>query len=197
MMAHVRQSRDEALARLRSAQRFGGCTRAALLGGAVRAPLLAAMIDSETARRCFGIRGTDLQKRWARLVGLAGARPASLGFVQVDGTLGLLAKQLHTDQATLSRNLRTWERRDRPPALVETTRGKKPTVLVQIPSLTAWLLWVADAQAIVHRGHQGFICTDTIRQVAVTLISRGLRPPPEKALLPLDAQRMIRLAEKV
>tara|TARA_B100002049_G_C15979140_1_gene332223 strand:- start:271 stop:738 length:468 start_codon:yes stop_codon:yes gene_type:complete len=155
------------------------------------------MIDPETARRCFGIRGTDLQKRWARLVGLAGARPASLGFVQVDGTLGLLAKQLHTDQATLSRNLRTWERRDRPPALVEATRGKKPTVLVQIPSLTAWLLWVADAQAIVHRGHQGFICTDTIRQVAVTLISRGLRPPPEKALLPLDAQRMIRLAEKV
>ena len=196
-MAHVRQSRDEALARLRSAQRFGGCTRAALLGGALRAPLLAAMIDPETARRCFGIRGTDLQKRWARLVGLAGARPASLGFVQVDGTLGVLAKQLHTDQATLSRNFRTWERRDRPPALAEATRGKKPTVIVQIPSLTAWLLWVADAQAIVHRGHQGFICTDIIRQVAVTLISRGLRPPPEKALLPLDAQRMIRLAEKV
>ena len=196
-MAHVRQSRDEALARLRSAQRFGGCTRAALLGVALRAPLLAAMIDPETARRCFGIRGTDLQKRWARLVGLAGARPASLGFVQVDGTLGVLAKQLHTDQATLSRNFRTWERRDRPPALAEATRGKKPTVIVQIPSLTAWLLWVADAQAIVHRGHQGFICTDIIRQVAVTLISRGLRPPPEKALLPLDAQRMIRLAEKV
>jgi len=197
VMAHVRQSRDEALARLRSAQRFGGCTRAALLGGAVRDPLLAAMTDPEAARTCFGIRGADLQKRWARLVGLAGARPASLGFVQVDGTLGLLAKQLHTDQATLSRNLRTWERRDRPPVLAEATRGKKPTVLVQIPFLTAWLLWVADARAVVHRGHQGFIGTDTIRQVAVTLISRGLRPPPEKALLPLDAQRMIRLAEKV
>ena len=56
---------------------------------------------------------------------------------------------------------------------------------------------MADARAVVHRGHQGFIGTDTIRQVAVTLISRGLRPPPEKALLPLDAQRMIRLAEKV
>jgi hypothetical protein len=130
-------------------------------------------------------------------VGLAGARPASLGFVQVDGTLGLLAKQLHTDQATLSRNLRTWERRDRPPVLAEATRGKKSMVLVQIPFLTAWLLWVADARAVIHRGHQGFIGTDAIRQVAVTLISHGLRPPPEKALLPLDAQRMIRLAEKV
>jgi hypothetical protein len=128
---------------------------------------------------------------------LAGARPASLGFVQVDGTLGLLAKQLHTNQATLSRNLRAWERRDRPLVLAEATRGKKSTVLVQIPFLTAWLLWVADARAVVHRGHQGFIGTDIIRQVAVTLISRGLRPPPEKALLPLDAQRMIRLAEKV
>lgn len=196
-MADVRQHRDEALARLRAAQRFGGCTRGTLLGGAVRAPLVAAMVDPETARARFGIRGVDLQKRWARLVELAGVRPASLGFLQVDGTLGALARQLRTDQATLSRNLRTWERRDHPPVLAEATRGKKPTVIVQIPLLTAWLLWVADARAVVYRGHQGFIGTDAIRQVAVTLIGRGLQPPPEKALLPLDARRMIRLAEKV
>lgn len=196
-MGDVRQCRDEALVRLRAAQRFGGCTRATLLGGVVRAPLLVAMTDSETVRVRFGIRGVALQKRWSRLVDLAAARPASLGFVQIDGTLGVMAKQLHTDQATLSRNLRAWERRDRPPVLAEVIRGKKPKVLVQIPLLTAWLLWVADARAVVHRGHQGFIGADTIRQLAVTLISRGLRPPPEKALLPLDAQRMIRLAEKV
>ena len=196
-MADLRQRRDKALIRLRAAQRFGGCTRADLLGGAVRAPLLSAMVDSRTAREHFGIRGADLQKRWTYLVKLTGSRPASLGFVQIDGTLSVLAKQLHTDQVTLSRNLRTWERRDRPPALAEAVRGRKPMVFVQVPLLTAWLLWVADARAVIHRGHQGFIGTDTIRQVAVTLIGRGLRPPPEKALLPLDAERMIRLAEKV
>ncbi|MEE2769395.1 MAG: hypothetical protein VX833_09300 [Actinomycetota bacterium] len=195
-MAHVRQDRDEALARLRAAQRFGGCTRAALLGGAVRGPLLTAMADTETAKVRFGMRGADLQKRWLRLVELAGSRPAALGFVQVDGTLRTLAKQLRADQATLARNLRAWERRDQPPVVVESIRGKKPTVLVQLPLLTDWLLWTADARAVLQRGHQGFIGADVIRQVAVTLIGRGLGPPPEKALLPLDAQRMIRLAHK-
>ena len=195
-MAHVRQDRDESLARLRAAQRFGGCTRAALLGGTVRGPLLTAMADTETAKVRFGMRGADLQKRWVRLVELAGSRPASLGFVQVDGTLRTLAKQLRSDQATLARNLRAWERRDRPPVVVESIRGKKPTVLVQLPLLTDWLLWTADARAVLQRGHQGFIGTDVIREVAVTLIGRGLGPPPEKALLPLDAQRMIRLAHK-
>jgi len=195
-MARVRQARDEALARLRAAQRFGGCTRAALLGGAVRGPLLSAIADIETAKICFGMRGLDLLKRWVLLVELAGSRPTSLGFVQVEGALSTLAKQLRTDQETLARNFRAWDRRDQPPAVVESTRGKKPMVSVQLPLLTDWPLWTADARAVLQRGHQGFIGADVIRKVAVTLIGRGIGPPPEKALLPVDAQRLIRLACK-
>ena len=195
-MPNIRQSRDEALARLRAAQRLGGCTRSALLGGPVREPLLNALIDPNTAKEYFGVRGVDFQKRWGLLVKLAGSRPASLGFVQVDGTLASLAKQFGTDQATLSRNLKAWGRRVPPAVVYEADRRKKPTLLLQIPLLTSWMLWVADARSFLQRGLQGFIGADMVRQVSVTLIALGLEPPPEKGLLPVDARRLTRLAQK-
>ena len=65
---------------------------------------------------------------------------------------------------------------------------------MQVPLLTAWLLWTAEARAVVFRGVHGFIGVDRVRQVAVTLIAHGEPPPREKTLLPLDADRLIRLA---
>ena len=167
-MASIRQGHTEALRHLQVAQRFGGCSRGDLLGGSARVPILKIMTDPEVARLNFGMRGKDLQKRWTELVEMAGNRPASVGFIKAPGSLAAFASQLKTDQTTLLRNFKTWQKRAKPPVINEIKRGNKPEVLVQIPLLTAWLLWVADARAVVFRGMQGFIDNQTITQVAVS-----------------------------
>jgi len=194
---HVSSSRSEALRRLRGAVEFGGCSRGDLLGSAVRRPLIEVFADPATASRVFGLRGVSVQDRWGRLVRACADSPTALGFVQVDGSMKNLAGRLGVDDDQFPRNLRTWGAR-RPPIVAATeSKGKKDgkaSVIVQIPLLSAWLLWTADSRSVVHRGMQGFIGPERIRQVAVTLIAHGDPPPAERALLPLDADRLIRLA---
>ncbi len=194
------RERRDALRRLRAAAEFGACTRGDLLGAGVRRPLTAVLADQRTAARAFGLRGVEVQQRWARLVAAASDSPTALGFVVVDGSLRDLVARLGVDDDALLRNLRTWGAK-RPPIAVsgETApsggrRQGRPSAVVQVPLLTAWLLWTAEARSVLHRGIQGYIGAERIRQVAEALIARGMPPPPEKTLLPLDADRLVRLA---
>ena len=199
----VSRARSEALRRLRGSVEFGGCSRGDVLGSAVRRPLTEAFADPAVASRVFGLRGAAVQHRWSCLVRACADSPTALGFVQVDGSLRNLADRLGVDDDAFLRNLRTWGAK-RPPIVVAAeskgprgaggAKGRKASVIVQVPLLSAWLLWTADARSVVYRGMQGFIGPERIRQVAVTLIAHGDHPPAEKALLPLDADRLIRLA---
>ena len=96
----------------------------------------------------------------------------------------------------IQKNLKAWSRRKNPPVIYETHSGKKSRVIIQIPLLTEWLLWVADSRSVVHSGLKGFINFRTINDVAVSLISKGVMPRNDKFLTPLDAARDIRMAEK-
>ena len=195
-MAGLEKNRELAIEKFRSAQRFGSCSPSDLLGSSIRAPVLSVLSEKKIAIRSYGMRGPDLQTQWFKLVDLAGARPDSLGFIERKGNLKKFAKELKIKEEEIQKNLKAWSRRKNPPVIYETHSGKKSRITIQIPLLTEWLLWVADSRSVVHRGMKGYLNFRTINELTTSLISKGIPPPPEKNLLPVDATRMIRISEK-
>ena len=195
-MANLEANIEIVNERFRSAQHLGSCSRTDLLGKKVRRPLLLSMSSKENAKKSYGMKSNDTQKHWSCIVASAASRPDSLGFVKHEGSLEAFAKKIKTDEISISRNLKAWSRRKNPLVVFSTTTGKKSKLIIQVPLLTKWLLWVADSRALIYRGMTGFIDLDAIENLAVCLIARGISPPPEKALLPLDSERLIRIAEK-
>ena len=190
-MAGLEKNRELAIEKFKSAQRFGSCSPSQLLGSSVRAPLLGILCEKKVAIRSYGMRGSDLQNQWFKLVELAGNRPDSLGFIERKGNLKNFSKELKIKEELIQKNLKAWSRRKNPPVIYETHSGKKSRVVIQIPLLTEWLLWVADSRSVVHSGLKGFINFRTINDVAVSLISKGVMPRNDKFLTPLDAARDI------
>ena len=195
-MAGLEKNRELAIEKFKSAQRFGSCSPSDLLGSSIRAPVLSVLTEKKVAIRSYGMRGSDLQSQWFKLVGLAGVRPDSLGFIERKGNLKKFSKELKIKEELLQKNLKAWNRRKNPPVIYETHFGKRSRIIIQIPLLTDWLLWVADSRSIVHRGMRGYLNFRTINELTTSLISKGISPPPEKNLLPVDAARMIRISEK-
>jgi len=195
-MAGLEKNRELAIDKFKSAQRFGSCSPSDLLGSSIRAPVLGVLSEKKIAIRSYGMRGPDLQSQWFKLVDLAGARPDSLGFIERKGNLKKFAKELKVKEETIHKNLKAWSRRKNPPVIYETHYGKKSRIIIQIPLLTEWLLWVADSRSVVHRGMKGYLNFRTINELTTSLISKGIPPPPEKNLLPVDAARMKRISEK-
>ena len=195
-MAGLEKNRELAIERFKSAQRFGSCSPSDLLGSSIRAPVLSVLSEKKVAIRSYGMRGSDLQSQWFKLVDLAGARPDSLGFIERKGNLKKFAKELKVKEEEIQKNLKAWSRRKNSPVIYETHSGKKARITIQIPLLTEWLLWVADSRSVVHRGMKGYLNFRTINELTTSLISKGIPPPPEKNLLPVDATRMIRISEK-
>ena len=195
-MAGLEKNRELAIERFKSAQRFGSCSPSDLLGSSIRAPVLSVLSEKKVAIRSYGMRGSDFQSQWFKLVDLAGARPDSLGFIERKGNLKKFSKELKVKEDEIQKNLKAWSRRKNPPVIYETHSGKKARITIQIPLLTEWLLWVADSRSVVHRGMKGYLNFRTINELTTSLISKGISPPPEKNLLPVDAARMIRISEK-
>ena len=195
-MAGLEKNRELAIEKFKSAQRFGSCSPSDLLGSSIRAPVLGVLSEKKIAIRSYGMRGPDLQSQWFKLVDLAGARPDSLGFIERKGNLKKFAKELKVKEETIHKNLKAWSRRKNPPVIYETHYGKKSRIIIQIPLLTEWLLWVADSRSVVHRGMKGYLNFRTINELTTSLISKGIPPPPENNILPVDAARMKRISEK-
>lgn len=187
--------RSDAWSRLRLAcDSGGGCRRSDLIGSHVRRPIIRALTGTEIARDMFGMRRQSMRNRWRLLVELAADRPSALGFLQVDGGLRGLAIDMAQDYTTLSRNLNVWTHRQPPLAMVgygTRTKARAPLALVGIPLLTQWLLWTAEARALVFSNRPGAIDFDTIREVGRCLIPLG-SPPPSSGLSRAEARRILK-----
>ena len=177
-MAGIEKNRELAIEKFKSAQRFGSCSPSDLLGSSIRAPVLSVLSEKKVAIRSYGMRGPDLQSQWFKLVDLAGARPDSLGFIERKGNLKKFAKELKIKEEVIHKNLKAWSRRKNPPVIYETHSGKKSRIIIQIPLLTEWLLWVADSRSVVHRGMKGYLNFRNINELTTSLISKGMPPPP-------------------
>ena len=190
----VWEQRRKARNRLTYATRVGDCTRGDLIGAGPRKHITRAFTQREVARDVFGMRQVTMRDRWRLIVAVAADKPLAIGFIQVDGGLRGLGVDLGVDYTTLCRNLNGWE--DRRPPLVVTGHGKRigaraPVAIIQIPLLTEWLLWTAEARAHSLGGHRGVIGFETIAEIGRTLIPLGLPPPLSPMVYRDEARRLL------
>ena len=151
--------------------------------------------DLFAARAGVG-RTVSQRSRWTALVNAAVRQPGTLGFVEVGDGTNWLAETLGCgDQSTWSRTLTKWSRTE--PALVvcgsaTRRRGRPKLQIVQIPLLTEWLVWTAQANAVAlnPRGRD-LMWTTTVRALATAAIPQ-LWPPPSPELARSKADLMIR-----
>jgi len=134
------------------------------------------------------------RERWCALLELGISKPATLGFIDVRSGLRGLAEDLETSASTLSRNLRQWE--SSPTTLVrlghqKRDRGRPELVVIQIPLLTEWLLWVAEAKAEFVVRPWGTLGFQQIRQVVAAQASLGLPPPSSARVGKEEARRLL------
>ena len=152
---------------------------------------LADAITSERFRSNSAVgRTSSQQERWKALVQASTKSSKSLGFVKTtDGTHGLALQLGVGDQSTWSRSLKKWSTGDYPLVVFgmgikinpETGKGKRghPHLqIVQIPLLTEWLLWVAEANAIrLNPMGRDYLWESHIRELSVLGIRELFTPP--------------------
>ena len=188
------QHRKDAVQRLEIATMIGECEKYDLLGAKYRNAVTRALTTSEVSSRVFNMRQSTMQERWKFLVELCADKPLALGFMQVYNGLRGLALDLEEDHSTLSRNLRSWESR-KPPLILtgHNDKAKKnPLVLIHVPFLTQWLLWVAESRASFKSGKPGIIGDETILEIVRSQVPLGLPPPVTNELSLSEAMRLIR-----
>ena len=161
--------RREAKWRLSRATEIGDCNRFDLLGAKARRPIVKSLATISVARDLLGMRQASMQNRWRLLVELAADKPLALGFVQVFGALRGLGVALAADYTPLCRNLNSWEAHQ-PPLVVtghgERTNARAPMVMIQVPFLTKWLLWTAEARALSIAEPRGSLDFKAISRIA-------------------------------
>jgi len=166
--------------RLQQALNLSGHLNAGeLLGANTRAHVTRPMTAPETATSLFGLRQTSTHRLWRALVKRCADSPRALGFLRVDGGLRGLGAELGVDHTTLSRSLKAWETRH--PPLVATgyeqrSRARESLALIQIPLLTEWLLWTADARARWLSHLPGVAGDRQIVDIQRAYIPRGMPP---------------------
>jgi len=190
----VWEQRRKAKNRLTYATLIGDCIPSDLIGAGTRRRIIQAFTQPQVARDVFGMRQATMRNRWRLIVGIAADKPLAIGFIQVDGGLRGLGVDLGVDYTTLCRNLNGWQ--DRQPPLVVTGHGKRtraraPVAIIQIPLLTEWLLWTAEARAHSLGDHRGVIGFETITQIGRTLIPLGLPPPASPMVYWDEARRLL------
>jgi len=190
----VWEQRRWAYRRLVAATEIGDCRPSDVIGASARRPIIRAFTQPEIARDIFGMRQATMRNRWRLIVGIAADKPLAIGFIQVDGGLRGLGVDLGVDYTTLCRNLNGWENRQ-PPLVVtghgKRTRARAPVAIIQIPLLTEWLLWTAEARAHSLGDHRGVIGFETITQIGRTLIPLGLPPPASPMVYWDEARRLL------
>ena len=175
----ARERLDEAAARPR-------VSASDVLPRKIRLELVAAMTSNDFIVKAQFGRGASQRARWAALVNAGAKQPRTLGFVDVSGGTDSLALLLGCgDQSTWSRTLNKWATAEHPLVVcgsVAQGRGRPSLRIVQIPLLTEWLVWVAEANAIrlkpTSRDH---LWRSHIGELAV-LGARQLVPPPSPDL---------------
>jgi len=145
-------------------------------------------------------RSSTQQLRWKALVSEATRKPKSLGFVDVSGgTESLAARFKCGDQSTWSRTLNKWSQPKRP--LVNCGMeikgfGPPELTIVQIPVLSEWLVWFAEANAIrINPRGRDFLWESTMRKLMEVGLSQN-SPPPSPEMSRARAERMIETLER-
>ena len=186
--------RREAKWRLDNATEIAGCNRFDLMGAKARRPIVKSLATISVARDLLGMRQASMQNRWRLLVELAADKPLALGFVQVFGALRGFGVDLDADYTTLCRNLNAWEAHQ-PPLVVtghgERTKARAPMVMIQVPFLTQWLLWTAEARALSIAEPRGSLDFKAISRIACQQIPLGLPPPVTSRLTWSEGSRLL------
>jgi hypothetical protein len=112
--------------------------------------------------------------------------------MRVEGGLRGLGEELGVDHTTLSRNLNAWETRH--PPLVATgyeqhSRARESLALIQIPLLTEWLLWTAEARVRWLSYQPGHLWDTDVVDIQRVFIPQGMPPPPD--ITRQDAAQML------
>jgi hypothetical protein len=102
-----------------------------------------------------------------------------LGFIQIDGGIRGLGEDLETPFTSLSRNLVTW--RETNPPLVQVATDipegdQERFVMLQIPLVTRWLLWVAEYRAHYFAQVPKALYLNEISELAGLMILNRMEP---------------------
>jgi hypothetical protein len=179
--------------RLQHALNLSGSLNAGeLLGANTRAHVTRPMTEPGTARTLFSLRQTSTHRLWRALVKRCADSPRAVGFLRVEGGLRGLGAELGVDHTTLSRSLKAWESRH-PPLVVtgyeQRSRARESLALIQIPLLTEWLLWTAEARARWLGDQPGHLADAVIVDIQRIFIPQG--PPPSPDTTRQDAAVML------
>ncbi len=189
----INEHQADAYKRLNRALNLGGSLNAGdLLGANTRAHVTRPMTEPETARTLYGLRQTSTHRLWRALVKRCAETPRSLGFMRVEGGLRGLGAELGVDHTTLSRSLKAWESR-RPPLVAtgyeQRSRARESLALIQIPLLTEWLLWTAEARARWLSDQPDHLWDTAVVDIQRMFIPQG--PPPSPDITRQDAAVML------
>ena len=171
--------RDEANKQLRYLASSGNCGVSDLLRAKARRPIINALASEHFAKGQLGMRQSSMRYRWAELVELSADQIWALGFIQIDGGIRGLGEDLETPFTSLSRNLVTW--RETNPPLVQVATDipegdQERFVMLQIPLVTRWLLWVAEYRAHYFAQVPKALYLNEISELAGLMILNRMEP---------------------
>ena len=179
------------------AAKTGGCSISDLLRAKARRPVINALTSNYFTQEQLGMRQRSMRDRWAELVELAADKSWALGFVEVDRGIRGLGEDLQTPFTSLSRKLVAWREANPPLVQVatETPEGdQEQFVMLQVPLVTRWLLWVAEYRAHYFAQIPRALYLDEISEIAQEMICSDMEP---SVMSYEDARKLLRKLRRV
>ena len=201
-MAPIRDlwtDRQDAVWRLNHARKLGGCSATDLLRTKARRPIINALTAVDFTRDQLGMRQHSMRDRWSELVDYSGDKPMALGFVEIDEGIRGLADDLMTSYSALSRNLASWRNQSPPLVRIATSasdNNQEQFVLLQVPLMTQWLLWVAEQRAHYFARLPNAMNLKEISELAQQMVSHNLQPVPKSSDNSREQRRLHRRLQR-
>ena len=186
--------RQDAVWRLNHAAKLGGCTTSDLLKTKARRPIINALISDSFTRDYLGMRQHSMRHRWSELVDYSADKTMAIGFVEINEGIRGLADDLMTSYSTLSRNLTLWRTQTPPLVRIATStpdNNQEQFVLLQVPLMTQWLLWVAEQRANYFARVPNAMNLKQISELAQQMIEHNLQPIPKSNDSSKEQRRML------
>ena len=188
---------NKARRRLRFATEMGDCSVADLLRSKARRPVINALTSDYFTQEQMGMRQRSMRDRWAELVELAADKSWALGFVEVDRGIRGLGEDLQTPFTSLSRNLVAWREANPPLVRIATDipeGDQERVVMLQVPLVTRWLLWVAEYRAHYFAQVPRALYLDEISEIAYAMICNFMEP---SVMCSEDARKVLKSLRRV
>jgi hypothetical protein len=180
---------------------MSGARRSEIVGASTRRFVADALGDDAYLKKYLGMRRETVRARWRSLLSIASSKPASMGFIPLDDGIRELASLTKSGHSTLFRNLVSWSEPSPPLIEIALTKkvGQQPQVgLINIPSLTEWLLFTSTLRAAKESGQRNAAGFDQIRKLTQLYIAENLPPPSANEIFTWqEAKHLIETIEKV